>query len=66
MISNIFQKDALPVIEVAHEGAFLTKPMYQSLETGDFNKVPLFIGGNSEEFITLADSKYIPFHFTFL
>ncbi|KAI2474029.1 hypothetical protein C4B38_000111 [Diabrotica virgifera virgifera] len=44
----------LPVIEVEHAGAFLTKNMYQALKSGDFNRVPLFIGANSEEYISLA------------
>lgn len=57
IITKMLQKDALPVIEVAHDGAVLTKPMYESLQNGDFNRVPLLIGANSEEYISLADGK---------
>lgn len=40
--------------------------MYEALQTGDFNKVALFIGANSEEFISLADSKSKSFFYLFL
>ncbi|XP_018565110.1 cholinesterase 2-like [Anoplophora glabripennis] len=46
---------ALPVLEVEHEGAFLTENMYESLEAGDINKIPLIIGINSEE--SLGNAK---------
>nr|XP_023026553.1 venom carboxylesterase-6-like [Leptinotarsa decemlineata] len=45
----------LPVIEVEHEGAFLTKSMYSMLENGEINKVSLLMGVNSEEQIHLAE-----------
>nr|WEQ60882.1 venom carboxylesterase [Phaedon brassicae] len=44
----------LPVIEVKNPTAFLTEPMYESLLNGNFNKVALFIGANSEEYIASA------------
>ncbi|KAJ8939592.1 hypothetical protein NQ318_010599 [Aromia moschata] len=40
---------ALPVLEYEHDGAFLTKKMYEQLASGDINRVPLLIGINSEE-----------------
>ncbi|XP_056630162.1 juvenile hormone esterase-like [Diorhabda sublineata] len=43
-----------PVIEVEHDGAFLTKNLYESLKNGEINRVPLLIGANSEEDISLA------------
>nr|WCC58185.1 carboxylesterase [Pharsalia antennata] len=46
---------ALPVLEVEHDGAFLTENMYELLEAGDINKVPLLIGINSEE--SLGNAK---------
>ncbi|KAJ8971263.1 hypothetical protein NQ317_011622 [Molorchus minor] len=39
----------LPVIEKEGEDSFLTKEMYEQLESGDINRVPLLIGINSEE-----------------
>ncbi|XP_056630164.1 juvenile hormone esterase-like [Diorhabda sublineata] len=44
----------LPVIEVEHDGAFLKKNLYASLKNGEINRVPLLIGANSEEDISLA------------
>ncbi|CAG9769688.1 unnamed protein product [Ceutorhynchus assimilis] len=44
----------LPTLEPEHEGAFITKPMYELLEAGNIVKVPLFIGINSEEHINMA------------
>ncbi|CAG9858055.1 unnamed protein product [Phyllotreta striolata] len=38
-----------PVVEVEHEGAFLTELMYGLAESGKFNKVPVLMGFNSEE-----------------
>ncbi|XP_049820599.1 venom carboxylesterase-6-like [Aethina tumida] len=43
-----------PVIEVKHEGAFITQFMHTRLLTGRFNRVPTLIGVNSEELIYLA------------
>lgn len=48
-----------PVIEPEHEGAFITEFMHESLKNGDFNKVPLIIGINSEERIKEAASNVI-------
>ncbi|KAJ8957066.1 hypothetical protein NQ318_007279 [Aromia moschata] len=47
-----------PVIEVAHDGAMITESMYEAVANGRINKVPLLIGINSEEEISLAASKY--------
>ncbi|KAL1501414.1 hypothetical protein ABEB36_006737 [Hypothenemus hampei] len=44
----------LPTLEVEHDGAFLTQSMYEQLEAGQILKVPIFIGINSEEYISLA------------
>ncbi|KAJ8920363.1 hypothetical protein NQ315_005227, partial [Exocentrus adspersus] len=38
-----------PVIEHKHEGAFITEKQLELIRKGDFNKVPLLIGFNSEE-----------------
>ncbi|KAJ8921363.1 hypothetical protein NQ315_002978 [Exocentrus adspersus] len=43
-----------PVIEPAHESAFLTKNQHELLESGDINQVPLVIGICSEEDINKA------------
>ncbi|XP_030752243.1 venom carboxylesterase-6-like isoform X2 [Sitophilus oryzae] len=40
---------ALPVIERESETAFLTSSQYELLENGDFIRVPILIGTNSEE-----------------
>lgn len=45
-------------MEHEHEGAFVTKSMYENLKNGDFNRVPLLIGVNSEEMDGMADSKF--------
>ncbi|XP_018577068.1 venom carboxylesterase-6 [Anoplophora glabripennis] len=45
-----------PVIEHDHEGAFITERMLEILRKGDFNKVPLLIGFNSEESYFYHDS----------
>lgn len=42
------------MIEVEHEGAFITEFMHTRLRTGRFNRVPTLIGVNSEELIYLA------------
>ncbi|CAG9768475.1 unnamed protein product [Ceutorhynchus assimilis] len=47
-------KDALPTIEPKHEDAFITELQYSLMENGDFNRVPLIIGINSEENIFKA------------
>lgn len=41
-----------PVIEHEHEGAFITKSMYELLENGEINDVKLLIGVNTEEMLT--------------
>ncbi|KAG5884900.1 hypothetical protein JTB14_032585 [Gonioctena quinquepunctata] len=41
-----------PVVEVPHAGAFITEPMFEMMEQGKFNRVPLFIGYCSEEQIS--------------
>ncbi|XP_056633703.1 venom carboxylesterase-6-like [Diorhabda sublineata] len=41
-----------PVLEVPHDGAFITESMYTLVETGAFNKVPVLMGFNSEEYIS--------------
>nr|WCC58170.1 carboxylesterase [Pharsalia antennata] len=43
-----------PVVEVEHEGAFITESMYESVSNGKINYVPLLIGINSEEQIAKA------------
>nr|XP_023018363.1 venom carboxylesterase-6-like [Leptinotarsa decemlineata] len=49
-----------PVIEIEHEGAFITESMYEAVKHGRINKVPLLIGFNSEEEISkAADLKYL-------
>lgn len=47
-----------PVIEGDHEDAFITERMYESLEKGNFNKVPLMLGMMSEEAVGQAGGKY--------
>ncbi|XP_049817589.1 esterase FE4-like isoform X2 [Aethina tumida] len=42
----------LPVVEVDHEDAFISKPMYTALLNGEVNHVPLLIGIVSEERIS--------------
>ncbi|XP_060524306.1 venom carboxylesterase-6-like isoform X2 [Cylas formicarius] len=44
----------LPVLEVDHVDAFLTRSMYELVSTGDVSRVPLIIGINSEEEIGKA------------
>lgn len=36
--------------------------MFEALEKGDFNKVTLLIGANSEEYIGLADGNVVTLH----
>lgn len=47
-IFKLFQKFS-PVVEIAHDGAFLSEPMYGVAESGRINKVPVLMGFNSEE-----------------
>lgn len=42
------------VLEVESDEAFLTNPMYESIEQGNFTKVPIIIGHNSEETCAFA------------
>uniref|UniRef100_A0AAR5PC15 Carboxylesterase type B domain-containing protein n=1 Tax=Dendroctonus ponderosae TaxID=77166 RepID=A0AAR5PC15_DENPD len=44
----------LPVKEPVHDAAFLTENQYSMLETGNFIRVPILIGTNSEEEIHRA------------
>jgi len=44
-------KEFSPVIEVPHDGAFISDYMYDSANNGNFNKVPVIMGINSEESI---------------
>lgn len=46
-----------PVIEIGHDGAYITEKMHESLRNGDFNRVPVIIGFNSEERIFEAACK---------
>ncbi|XP_019872761.2 cholinesterase 1 [Aethina tumida] len=46
MINGFFYA---PVIEPEHPDAFITESMYESFLKGDFNKVPTFVGLNSNE-----------------
>ncbi|CAG9858052.1 unnamed protein product [Phyllotreta striolata] len=43
-----------PVVEAEHDGAFITESMYELVKTGRFSRVPIMIGFNSEEYISLA------------
>lgn len=47
-----------PIIEHEHEGAFITDSMYEKIKNGNFNKVPLVMGLNSEESLGMTQSKY--------
>ncbi|XP_060524132.1 juvenile hormone esterase-like [Cylas formicarius] len=49
-------KLTLPVVEIEHEGAFITQGMYEAFEQGNYNKVPLILGVNSEEEIIMLQS----------
>nr|UUB32763.1 carboxylesterase COEA12 [Dendroctonus rhizophagus] len=46
----------LPVVEPEHDGAFITEKMYQAFEEGNYNKVPVLIGCNSEEDVLILKS----------
>ncbi|XP_060522634.1 juvenile hormone esterase-like [Cylas formicarius] len=48
------EKTALPTVEKESDDAFLTDEMYELLNSGDFNRVPLLIGTVSEEEIHIA------------
>jgi hypothetical protein len=47
------------VIEVESEEAFLTEQMFEVINSGDANRVPIIIGINSEE--SLSQSTGITF-----
>uniref|UniRef100_A0A6P7F0V5 Carboxylic ester hydrolase n=2 Tax=Diabrotica virgifera virgifera TaxID=50390 RepID=A0A6P7F0V5_DIAVI len=49
-----------PVIEQPSETAFITEPMYSTIEGGRMSKVPLFIGINSEEALDRITYSYFP------
>lgn len=51
------------MIEVEHEGAFITESMYEAAEKGKINRVPYLGGIASEEGIIQATSKicFLPF-----
>ncbi|KAF7273187.1 hypothetical protein GWI33_014106 [Rhynchophorus ferrugineus] len=44
-----------PVIEVPHDGAFLTEPMYELFKSGQYNQIPTIIGMNAEEMMSLIE-----------
>ncbi|XP_074039007.1 juvenile hormone esterase [Leptinotarsa decemlineata] len=44
-----------PVVEPAHENAFLTEKMYSAIENGRANRVPLMIGMCEEELLIKAN-----------
>ncbi|XP_060531567.1 uncharacterized protein LOC132705150 [Cylas formicarius] len=45
-----------PVIEIEHPDAFLSGRMYELFESGNFNKVPVIIGINSDESLGLLEN----------
>lgn len=47
-----------PTVEVPHEDAFVTELPYDSLEKGNFHKVPLIIGTTTLETALFADGKF--------
>ncbi|XP_044258533.1 esterase FE4-like [Tribolium madens] len=51
---SLKQSEWAPVIEVEHEDAFITKKMYGLMRTGNFVKVPVLMGINSEEALSEA------------
>lgn len=55
MINGFFYA---PVIEPEHPDAFITENMYESFLKGDFNKVPTFVGLNSNELYYMYLSKF--------
>ncbi|XP_050302252.1 esterase FE4-like [Anthonomus grandis grandis] len=49
-VDNIFNGIPMgPVVEPEHEGAFFTQKSHEMLRTGQFNKVPVLMGLNSNE-----------------
>ncbi|CAH1113442.1 unnamed protein product [Psylliodes chrysocephalus] len=52
--TNITYNLFAPVIEVPHDGAFISENMYDNALNGNFNKVPVLMGINSEEGIGLG------------
>lgn len=62
MLFNNFMFQAFaPVVEQPHDGALITQPMYESVESGKINKIPLIIGYNSEEEIQAKGGGTISF-----
>lgn len=55
-----------PVIEPAHDGAFITESQYAAVQNGQMNKVPLMIGITSEEQIWWARGEFKILHTKFL
>lgn len=49
----------MPVIEVSSDEAFITASPYESLIAGSFSQVPILMGINPEEGLTLLSSKFI-------
>ncbi|XP_050303276.1 juvenile hormone esterase-like [Anthonomus grandis grandis] len=47
----------LPVVEPEHDGAFITQKMFEAFAAGNYNKVPVIIGCNSEEDLFLSKSS---------
>lgn len=53
-----------PTVEIPHEDAFVTELPYESLENGNFHRVPLIIGTTTLETALFSDGKFamvIPF-----
>ncbi|KAL1509695.1 hypothetical protein ABEB36_004397 [Hypothenemus hampei] len=50
-------KTSLPVIEPIHSDAFITEAMYELFDSGNYTQVPMIVGVNSEERITLASNE---------
>nr|WCJ12949.1 carboxylesterase [Dendroctonus armandi] len=50
-----------PVLEYEHEDSFLSRPMFEELAAGNFTRVPVIVGTNSEEelfsFSTLEEAE---------
>lgn len=64
LFTNIhLQGYALPVLEPIHSEALITEAMYELFDAGNYTKVPMIVGINSEEKITLARSKFIVLNF---
>lgn len=43
--------DFAPVIEIDHQDAFITKNIFELVQTGNTARLPILIGINSEEYI---------------